>query len=102
MAVPHPAEQAERRTAEGLGAQHHDRAGEFPLHHVFCLVGTDAADYDAALGLSAKVVGPQSDGLVQIDNAYVPNTPRAFVHRGHSGRYGVVNSEEGYQTFADS
>ncbi|GAA4410087.1 hypothetical protein GCM10023168_29410 [Fodinibacter luteus] len=70
---------------------------EFPLHHVFCLVGTNAADYDAALGLSARVVGPQSDGLVQIDNAYVPDTPRAFVHRSHSGRYGVVNSEEGYQ-----
>jgi hypothetical protein len=70
---------------------------EFPLDRVFCLVGTDAADYDAALGLSAKAVGPQSDGLVLIDNAYVPDTPRAFVHRSHSGRYGVVNSEEGYQ-----
>jgi hypothetical protein len=34
---------------------------------------------------------------VQIDNAYVPNAHRAFVHRSHSGRYGMVNSEEGYQ-----
>ena len=50
-----------------------------------------------AMGLSAKVVGARSDGLVQIDNAYVPGAHRAFVHRSHSGRYGMVNSEEGYQ-----
>ncbi|MEW2044361.1 hypothetical protein [Streptomyces sp. NPDC005476] len=36
-------------------------------------------------------------GLVQIDNAQVPGAHRAFVHRSHSGRYGLVNSEEGYQ-----
>ena len=24
-------------------------------------------------------------------------SPRAFVHRSHSGHYGIVNSEEGYQ-----
>ena len=23
--------------------------------------------------------------------------PRAYVHRSHSGHYGIVNSEEGYQ-----
>ena len=60
---------------------------------MFCLIGTDAADY----GLVSKAVGPKSDGLVQIDNAYVKNASRSFVHRSHSGVYGEVNSEEGYQ-----
>jgi len=69
----------------------------FPHERLFCLVGTDSDDYDVAKGLSAKAVGARSDGLVQIDNAYVRGTPRAFVHRSHSGRYGIVNSEEGYQ-----
>jgi hypothetical protein len=69
----------------------------FPVERVFCLVGTNPEDYAVALGLSAKAVGARSDGLVQIDNAYVPRAPRAFVHRSHSGRYGMVNSEEGYQ-----
>ncbi|WP_225830104.1 triacylglycerol lipase [Streptomyces sp. NK08204] len=69
----------------------------FPHRQVFCLVGTDPGDYDVAHGLSSAVVGPRSDGLVQIDNAYVPGAFRAYVHRSHSGRYGLVNSEEGYQ-----
>ena len=60
---------------------------------VFCLIGTNAADY----GIVSKAVGPKSDGLVQIDNAYVTGANRTFVHRSHSGRYGEVNSEEGYQ-----
>ena len=72
-------------------------ADGFPVERVFCLVGTNPEDYDVALGLSSKVVGARSDGLVQIDNAYVPDAHRAFVHRSHSGRYGLVNSEEGYQ-----
>ncbi|MEU2284194.1 alpha/beta fold hydrolase [Streptomyces sp. NPDC013178] len=71
--------------------------GAFPLHRVFCLVGTNPADYDVAHGLSAAAVGVRSDGLVQIDNARVPGAHQAFVHRSHSGRYGLVNSEEGYQ-----
>jgi len=69
----------------------------FPNERVFCLVGTNPTDYSAGLGLSSKFVGARSDGLVQIDNAYVPRAPRAFVHRSHGGRYGMVNSEEGYQ-----
>jgi hypothetical protein len=69
----------------------------FPPERVFCLIGTDPGDYGAAFGLSAKVVGARSDGLVQIDNAYLRGAHRAFVHRSHSGRYGEVNSEEGYQ-----
>jgi pimeloyl-ACP methyl ester carboxylesterase len=67
--------------------------GSFDPARVFCLVGTDAGDY----GLVSKAVGPKSDGLVQVDNAYVRDASRAFVHRSHSGRYGEVNSEEGYQ-----
>ncbi|MFG3118122.1 esterase/lipase family protein [Streptomyces sp. NPDC048197] len=65
----------------------------FDVQRVFCLVGTNAADY----GLVEKAVGPRSDGLVHIDNAYVHQAHRAYVHRSHSGRYGLVNSEEGYQ-----
>ncbi|MFE3247238.1 hypothetical protein [Streptomyces sp. NPDC059209] len=71
--------------------------GVFPRHRVFCLVGTDPKDYDVAHGLSSAAVGARSDGLVQIENAYVPGAYRAYVHRSHSGRYGLVNSEEGYQ-----
>jgi hypothetical protein len=72
-------------------------ADGFPVDRVFCLVGTDPEDYAVAFGLSSAAVGARSDGLVQIDNAYVPGAHRAFVHRSHSGRFGMVNSEEGYQ-----
>jgi pimeloyl-ACP methyl ester carboxylesterase len=65
----------------------------FDPGRTFCLIGTNAADY----GPVSKAVGPQSDGLVQIDNAYVRNANRAYIHRSHSGIYGEVNSEEGYQ-----
>jgi pimeloyl-ACP methyl ester carboxylesterase len=71
----------------------HDLAGSFDPARVFCLIGTDAGDY----GIVSKAVGPKSDGLVQIDNAYVRQAGRSFVHRAHSGSYGEVNSEEGYQ-----
>ncbi|MFP3466043.1 esterase/lipase family protein [Leifsonia sp. SIMBA_070] len=68
----------------------------FDTDNVFCLIGTDQQDY----GISKDLVGPQSDGLVQIQNAYVKNAHRAFVYKSHSGRYGEVNSEEGYQNLA--
>jgi hypothetical protein len=71
----------------------HDISASFDPARVFCLIGTNAADY----GLVSKAVGPKSDGLVQIDNAYVHHANRSFVHRSHSGTYGEVNSEEGYQ-----
>ena len=71
--------------------------GWFPEDRFFCLVGTDARDYGAAAGLARRAVGPLSDGLVQIQNASVLGAPRAFVHRSHSGHYGLVNSESGYQ-----
>ncbi len=32
-------------------------------------------------------------GRVTIENAVVRGAPRAFVHRSHSGHYGIVNSE---------
>jgi hypothetical protein len=70
--------------------------GKFPEERFFCLVGTNAKDYLAAAGLADDVVGPLSDGLVRIENAAVAGAPRAFVHRSHSGSYGIVNSEEGY------
>lgn len=69
----------------------------FPKHRIFSLIGTNPGDYGAARGVSSKVVGAKSDGLVQIDSAYVPGARFAYVHRSHSGRYGIVNSEEGYQ-----
>ena len=75
----------------------HSLNGWFPQDRVFCVVGTDARDYGAAAGLSRRAVGPLSDGLVQIRNASVLGAPRAYIHRSHSGHYGIVNSESGYQ-----
>lgn len=63
----------------------------------FCLVGTDNRDYSVGAGLTRRLVGPMSDGLVRIANATIRGAPRALVHRSHSGHYGMVNSEEGYQ-----
>ena len=66
----------------------------FPLDDIFCLVGTDPADYGWG---PRTVMGPQTDGLVHIANAYVRGAHRAYVYKSHSGAYGEVNSEEGYQ-----
>lgn len=65
----------------------------FPEERFFSLIGTNHEDYS----LARYAVGPMSDGLVLISKAAVHGTPRAFVHRAHSGHYGIVNSEEGYQ-----
>ena len=64
-------------------------------------------DYTVGGGIAAWAVGDASDGLVRIENAttHGPSMAagltcprrRAFVHRSHSGQYGIVNSEEGYQ-----
>lgn len=68
----------------------------FDVDDVFCIIGTDQNDYNLAkLG-----VGPRSDGLVLIENAYLKGAHRAFVYKSHSGPYGEVNSEEGYQNLA--
>lgn len=78
----------------------------FPPERIFNLVGTNPRDYTVAGGVSAWAAGDASDGLVRIENATTHgpgpdgkdvNSPRAFVHRSHSGHYGIVNSEEGYQ-----
>lgn len=65
----------------------------FDADDIFCLIGTNSKDY----GVSKIVVGPKSDGLVRIEHAYVRKAHRAFVFKSHSGSYGEVNSEEGYQ-----
>ena len=69
----------------------------FCPNRFFCFVGTNYKDYDAFFGMSKRGTGPQSDGLVMMKNAAVDGTPRAFAHRSHSGPFGIVNSEEGYQ-----
>lgn len=78
----------------------------FPPERVFNLVGTNARDYTVGHGISSWAAGDASDGLVRIENATTHgpdsrgkdiSSPRAFVHRSHSGHYGIVNSEEGYQ-----
>jgi pimeloyl-ACP methyl ester carboxylesterase len=78
----------------------------FPPERIFNLVGTNPRDYSAAGGFSAWAAGDASDGLVRMENAVTHgpgadgrdvDSPRAFVHRSHSGHYGIVNSEEGYQ-----
>ena len=77
----------------------------FDSSRVFNLVGTNPGDYKAAAGLSSMAVGDASDGLVRIKNATTrgrtaegfTHSPQAFVHRSHSGFFGIVNSEEGYQ-----
>ena len=75
----------------------HSLNDEFPEEKFFSLIGTNYKDYDAVFGLSKNAVGALSDGLVKIKNAYVKGSPRAFTHRAHSGHFGIVNSEEGYQ-----
>ena len=69
----------------------------FDPQRFFCLVGTNHKDYEVAGGISRRLAGEMSDGLVRIENAVVAGAPRAFVYRSHSGPYGIVNSEEGYQ-----
>lgn len=75
-------------------------AGRFPVERFFSLVGTNHRDYTVSGGMARRLVGPLSDGLVRIQHATVDKSPRAFVHRSHSGDYGIVNSEEGYQNLA--
>ena len=69
----------------------------FSPDRFFCFVGTNYKDYDAFFGLSKRGTGPTGDGLVMMKNAVVDDAPRAFAHRSHSGPFGIVNSEEGYQ-----
>jgi len=80
----------------------------FPSQKIFCMVGTNRSDYDTAAGLSRTFAGHGSDGLVQVANASVwgvnakgvfsEPSATAYCYRSHSGRYGIVNSEEAYQS----
>lgn len=82
----------------------------FPGERVFCLVGTNRLDYETAMGLSRTFVGHGSDGLVRIANATLTSLKadgscgepcaKGFVYRSHSGFFGIVNSEEGYQNLS--
>jgi PGAP1-like protein len=74
----------------------------------FCMIGTNRADYEVAMGASRTFAGHGSDGLVRIENASVwgvdgsgnPTGPCAtsYAYRSHSGYFGIVNSEESYQS----
>jgi hypothetical protein len=78
-----------------------------PIDRFFCMIGTNRADYEVAMGASRTFAGHGSDGLVRIDNAALwgldkagePTIPaaRAYAYRSHSGYFGIVNSEEAYQ-----
>jgi pimeloyl-ACP methyl ester carboxylesterase len=92
----------------GAGPHANSLGDRFDAGRTFCLIGTGAADYPVAYGMSRRLVGQLSDGLVEVDNAYVfgdrpgggPGdtvlAARAYVRRAHSGPYGMVNSEEGF------
>jgi hypothetical protein len=79
-----------------------------PSERIFCLVGTNRGDYEVAQGVVRAFVGHGSDGLVRIANASLwgvdsktlqPTQPvaTAYAYRSHSGKFGIVNSEEAYQ-----
>ena len=82
-------------------------AKALPIERMFCMVGSNRADYDVAMGLSRTFAGNGSDGLVKIANASVWGlddagnvthpAATAYAYRSHSGTYGIVNSEEAYQ-----
>ena len=78
-----------------------NRLTGLPLEDAFCLVGTNAADYPVAGTLSRRVIGPHSDGLVLIRNASLRGVGRIYLHRSHSGPFGIVNSEEAYRHLAN-
>ena len=79
----------------------------FPSAQFFCMIATNRADYEAAMGASRTFAGHGSDGLVRIENASVwgvnakgqVSAPcaTAYAYRSHSGYFGIVNSEESYQ-----
>lgn len=49
----------------------------FDVDDIFCLVGTDRTDY----GPPRLVVGPKSDGLVRVENAYVKGAHWSFIDK---------------------
>ncbi|CAM3663729.1 esterase/lipase family protein [Rheinheimera salexigens] len=71
--------------------------GAFEPENCFCFIGSNYKDYNAFFNLSKQATGPASDGLVMMANAYVEDAPRSVAYRSHSGTFGLVNSESGYQ-----
>ncbi|ART79004.1 hypothetical protein [Oceanisphaera avium] len=71
--------------------------GALATNKCFCFIGANYKDYDAFFNLARRVNGPSSDGLVMMANAYIQDAPRAVAYRSHSGHFGLVNSETGYQ-----
>lgn len=79
----------------------------FPSKNVFCMIGSNRADYETGWGASRTFAGHGSDGLVRIENASVwglresgevsQPCATAYAYRSHSGYFGIVNSEESYQ-----
>jgi hypothetical protein len=74
----------------------------FPKRRMFSLIGTNPGDYAAAMGLSSKAVGAKSDGLVQIENAYVPGARFAYVHRRTAAATGSSTPRRATRTCAGS
>lgn len=80
---------------------------DFPIDRIFCMVGTNRADYEVAHGMSRTFAGHGSDGLVKIENASLwgldennettHSAATAYTYRSHSGFFGIVNCEEAYQ-----
>ncbi len=93
------------KIAEYMGLKQSDDVAQvtgFDINRIFNLVGTNPADYLVLSGISRWAAGPESDGLVRMENATTHDekgvkSPSAYVYRSHSGYYGIVNSEEGYQ-----
>ncbi len=82
-----------------------------PADRIFTMVGTNRGDYEIGMGLVRAFVGHGSDGLVRVANATVwgvdrttgrPTRPAAaaYCYRAHSGKFGIVNSEEAYQNLS--
>jgi pimeloyl-ACP methyl ester carboxylesterase len=92
-----PSSGRERSRPPTWDARDNPDEDNFPRERIFCVIGTNPEDYAVAAGLSSRLVGVKSDGLVQIENALVKGANHSYIHRSHSGRFGMVNSEEAYQ-----
>jgi hypothetical protein len=112
-----PGRQFQPRADEGVPRPRPRRARQFARRHVrgrkdLLPDRHRLGGLSGGLGLSRRLVGQLSDGLVEVDNAFVfgpgpadapDNTvlaARAYVRRAHSGPYGMVNSEEGFGNLA--
>lgn len=69
--------------------------GKFDPKRFFCFVGTNNKDYTVP---TKHVLNEPGDGLVTTRNAWVEGAYRSYSFVSHSGPYGMVNSEAGYQS----